>query len=651
MGLRLLPLGAGQDVGRSCVLLTIANKTIMFDCGMHMGYNDSRRFPDFSYLSRSLNFDGVLDAVVISHFHLDHCGALPYFTEKCGSGYSGPIYMTYPTRAIAPLLLEDMRKVAVERKGETDFFTQDDIRRCMKKVIPVDLGQRIVLSCGVELTAYYAGHVLGAAMFHAKYGAESVVYTGDYNMTPDRHLGSAWLPPLRPDLLITETTYATFTRSSKRGRERSFLHTIHQAVAKGGKVLIPVFALGRAQELCILVEDYWSRTESVQKVPIYFSAGLTERANEYYKLFISWTSEKIKKTFVDRNMFDFRHIKPFDMKLADEPGPCVLFASPGMLHAGTSLEVFKKWCWSPLNTVILPGYCVAGTVGAKVLSGEKTIQIDRYTKVEVKMAVKNLSFSAHADQPGIMRLIRMCEPRNVMLVHGESGKMKVLAEKVEKEIAIPVFWPANGEGIDVATRGLAEIIVDRGVLGKRAAIDDRSDSINAMKRTSNDDINEVRPPEPQPFRGRLHLPANVSDASSTQPIPEILPLSPSKPEPKTFTLRKRFFPVAYLPSFVSTKPSDHDTTAVTILSSLFSSLVTELTNALPDMLILSRITEKDLWVGVTHPGDADGFNCLVEVRPGPYPHSYIEVKWGEEALRSPSKVVDRLTATLNVIVK
>ncbi|KAI8994350.1 beta-lactamase-like protein [Gaertneriomyces semiglobifer] len=501
MGLRLLPLGAGQDVGRSCVLLTIANKTIMFDCGMHMGYNDSRRFPDFSYLSRSLNFDGVLDAVVISHFHLDHCGALPYFTEKCGSGYSGPIYMTYPTRAIAPLLLEDMRKVAVERKGETDFFTQDDIRRCMKKVVPVDLGQRIVLSCGVELTAYYAGHVLGAAMFHAKYGAESVVYTGDYNMTPDRHLGSAWLPPLRPDLLITETT----------GRERSFLHTIHQAVAKGGKVLIPVFALGRAQELCILVEDYWSRTESVQKVPIYFSAGLTERANE-----------KNQKTFVDRNMFDFRHIKPFDMKLADEPGPCVLFASPGV----------QKWCWSPLNTVILPGYCVAGTVGAKVLSGEKTIQIDRYTKVEVKMAVKNLSFSAHADQPGIMRLIRMCEPRNVMLVHGESGKMKVLAEKVEKEITIPVFWPANGEGIDVGTRGLAEFIVDRGVLGKRAAI-----------------------------------------------------------------------------------------------------------------------TEKDLWVGVTHPGDADGSNCLVEVRPGPYPHSYIEVKWGEEALRSPSKVVDRLTATLNVIVK
>jgi integrator complex subunit 11 len=164
--------GAGQDVGRSCIILTIGGKNIMLDCGMHMGYNDVRRFPDFKFISSGRATD-VIDAVLISHFHLDHCGALPYFSEVIGCvhvfgtftlfwpapygmlsqapwhityggrslymvynqcRYDGPIFMTHPTKAICPVLLEDYRKITVERKGETDFFTRDDIKNCMKKV-------------------------------------------------------------------------------------------------------------------------------------------------------------------------------------------------------------------------------------------------------------------------------------------------------------------------------------------------------------------------------------------------------------------------------------------------------------------------------------------------------------------------------------
>ncbi|RKO87534.1 beta-lactamase-like protein, partial [Blyttiomyces helicus] len=448
-GITVVPLGAGQDVGRSCVLVTVGGKTIMFDCGMHMGYSDHRRFPDFSYISKSKDYTAMLDCIIISHFHLDHCGALPYFTEMCG--YSGPIYMTYPTKAICPILLEDMRKVAVERKGDTNFFTSDDIKNCMKKVVPVDLHQTLWVDDELEIKAYYAGHVLGAAMFHIRVGTESVVYTGDYNMTPDRHLGAAWIDRCRPDLLITETTYATMIRDSKRARERDFLKKVHDCVLEGGKVLIPVFALGRAQELCILIESYWERMGL--DIPIFFSAGLTERANEYYKLFIGWTNEKIRKTFVDRNMFDFAHIQAFDRSKASDPGPMVLFASPGMLHAGTSLDVFKKWCGNGKNMVILPGYCVAGTVGAKVLAGEKQIKIDSFTTVDVRMQVKNLSFSAHADAKGIMQLVRMCEPRNVMLVHGEAHKMAFLARRIKKELGIATTYPANGETVAIKTPG------------------------------------------------------------------------------------------------------------------------------------------------------------------------------------------------------
>ena len=155
----------------------------------------------------------------------------------------------------------------------------------------------------LKVTAYYAGHILGACMFYVESNGESVVYTGDYNMTADRHLGAAWIDKLRPDLCITETTYATTIRDSKRSREREFLKTVQETLEGGGKVLIPVFALGRAQELCILLETYWARTNL--KYPIYFSGGLTERANFYYRLFINWTNEKIKKTFIRKNMFNF----------------------------------------------------------------------------------------------------------------------------------------------------------------------------------------------------------------------------------------------------------------------------------------------------------------------------------------------------------
>ncbi|CAG8444649.1 4851_t:CDS:2 [Funneliformis mosseae] len=424
-------------------------KNIMFDCGMHMGYNDDRRFPDFSYISKTNRFTEQLDCIIVSHFHLDHCGALPYFTEMCG--YEGPIYMTHPTKAICPILLEDYRKITVERKGETNFFTSQMIKNCMKKVTAVNLHQTIKVNGDddLEIKPFYAGHVLGAAMFYVRVGSQSVVYTGDYNMTPDRHLGAAWIDKVRPNLLITESTYATTIRDSKRTRERDFLKKVHDCVSQGGKVLIPVFALGRAQELCILIETYWERNNL--NVPVYFSAGMTEKANDYYKLFINWTNEKIKNTFVQRNMFDFKHIKPWDRQYMDLPGPAVLFATPGMLHIGTSLEVFKKWAPHPENMVIMPGYCVAGTVGAKVLNGDKEIYIDAYNKITVNIQVKNLSFSAHADAKGILQLIKQCDPRNVMLVHGEKAKMEFLQEKIKRECKIPCFSPANGETLIINT--------------------------------------------------------------------------------------------------------------------------------------------------------------------------------------------------------
>uniref|UniRef100_A0A8C1VJN0 Integrator complex subunit 11 n=1 Tax=Cyprinus carpio TaxID=7962 RepID=A0A8C1VJN0_CYPCA len=432
--IKVTPLGKRFDVGRSCILVSIGGKNIMLDCGMHMGYNDDRRFPDFSYVTQNGRLTEFLDCVIISHFHLDHCGALPYMSEMVG--YDGPIYMTHPTKAICPILLEDFRKITVDKKGETNFFTSQMIKDCMKKVVPLNLHQTVQVDEELEIKAYYAGHVLGAAMFQIKVGSESVVYTGDYNMTPDRHLGAAWIDKCRPDILISESTYATTIRDSKRCRERDFLKKVHETVERGGKVLIPVFALGRAQELCILLETFWERMNL--KAPIYFSTGLTEKANHYYKLFITWTNQKIRKTFVQRNMFEFKHIKAFDRSYADNPGPMVVFATPGMLHAGQSLQIFKKWAGNEKNMLIMPGYCVQGTVGHKILNGQKKLEMEgRATVITV-----------------YFRVFVRCS----------------LCADVSPHAGISCYMPANGETTTVVTNPSVPVDISLNLLKREMAL-------------------------------------------------------------------------------------------------------------------------------------------------------------------------------------
>ncbi|CAI9096772.1 OLC1v1032985C1 [Oldenlandia corymbosa var. corymbosa] len=355
--------------------------------------------------------------------------------------------MTYPTKALAPLMLEDYYRVMVERKGEEEVFSTQHIMDCLKKVTAIDLKQTVQVDGDLQIRPYYAGHVLGAAMFYAKVGDAAIVYTGDYNMTADRHLGAAQIDKLQLDLVITESTYATTLRDSKYVREREFLKVVHNCVAGGGKVLIPSFALGRAQELCMLLDDYWERMNL--KIPIYFSSALTIQANKYYKTFISWTSQKVKDSYATRNPFDFKHVHKFERSLINAPGPCVLFATPGMISGGFSLEVFKQWAPNEGNLITLPGYCVAGTIGHRLMSAKTPTQvsIDQNTRIDVRCQIHQLSFSPHTDAKGIMDLIRFLCPKHVMLVHGEKPKMESLKARIVDEYKIPCCAPANNESV------------------------------------------------------------------------------------------------------------------------------------------------------------------------------------------------------------
>ncbi|KAJ3350961.1 Integrator complex subunit 11 [Allomyces javanicus] len=481
------PLGAGQDVGRSCILVSFATgRTVMLDCGMHMGYTDERQFPDFKHLTRALRIDDAVDAVLISHFHLDHCGALPYLTERVG--YAGPVVMSPPTKAICPLLLKDSQKLMSAKLAVPDA----DVARCLARATTINVHQTIHLYPDLSVKAYYAGHVLGAVMFLVTSGSQSVLYTGDYNMTPDRHLGSAWLDACHPDVVITEATYATTIRASRRARERDFLRKVSDTLKRGGKVLIPAFAVGRAHELAILMEAFLDRM--AWRHPMYVTGGLTDKSLVYFRQYVHWTNEKLRHMVMhnDRNPFHFKHLKALrtnhDLKLLEADGPMVVFASPGMLHSGLSLEILKKWARDARNMVILPGYCSPGTVGAQLLalppSGARVLHVPATdmrkssggwtagtlppvdpalladaapapagtVPIECHIRVENLSFSAHADAKGILALVETAKPRHVVLVHGERRKLVDLQRVMSAALPVHVHVPANKERIRLATR-------------------------------------------------------------------------------------------------------------------------------------------------------------------------------------------------------
>ena len=488
MDIKIFPLGAGQEVGRSCLIITINGYKIMLDCGVHMGYNDERKFPEFQRLlkkfKKSLNneekdasnnsnindrynstnnntnnisnnntykfvdpknakdYTNIVDLLIISHFHLDHCGALPFFTELLG--YKGPILCSQPTKAILPVTLEDFRKVMSEYKGQISILRPEQIKNCVAKIQTIEINETRVFNKDIKVTCFYAGHVLGACMFLIDVNGNRVTYTGDCNTIIDRHLSGAYMPKIYPDVLMTETTYGDKVRETKRIREREFLKKIEETLSKGGKVLIPIFALGRAQELCILIDTYWKRTNN--KAPIYFIGPMAQKVNFYYKLFQNWMNPAVKSIFTQRNVFDFKFVQQSDKSLMGVEVPMVIFATPGMLHGGFSLNMFKKIAPEAKNCVIIPGYCSPGTVGNRILNGEKKIEIDG-ENIDVRCEVYYMSFSAHADQKGLLQLINNISPKNLMLIHGDFEAMKKFKETCQSQIPAKIIMPENKENV------------------------------------------------------------------------------------------------------------------------------------------------------------------------------------------------------------
>ncbi|XP_023209638.1 cleavage and polyadenylation specificity factor subunit 3 [Centruroides vittatus] len=445
------PLGAGQEVGRSCIIMEFKGKKIMLDCGIHPGLSGMDALPFVDWIEAD-----EIDLLLISHFHLDHCGALPWFLQK--TTFRGRCFMTHATKAIYRWLLADYIKVS-NIGTEQMLYTESDLEASMEKIELVNFHEEKSVN-GIKFWCYNAGHVLGAAMFMIEIAGVKVLYTGDFSCQEDRHLPAAEIPTVHPDVLIVESTYGTHIHEKREEREARFTGLVHDIVNRGGRCLIPVFALGRAQELLLILDEYWSNHPELHDIPIYYASSLAKKCMAVYQTYVNAMNDRIRHQIAINNPFVFKHI--CNLKSIDhfeDVGPCVVMASPGMMQSGLSRELFESWCIDAKNGVIIAGYCVEGTLAKHILTEPEEITTMNGQKLLLKMSVDYISFSAHTDYQQTSEFIRMLKPPHIVLVHGEQNEMNRLKAAIireyedDNETQVEVHNPRNTQSVELYFRG------------------------------------------------------------------------------------------------------------------------------------------------------------------------------------------------------
>lgn len=423
--MQIMPIGGGNEVGRSCCILKFMGKTVMFDCGVRPAYSGLASLPWFDVLDTN-----EIDLVLITHYHLDHAAGLPYLMEKTQYDCKR-VFMTQPTRAIYKALLSDYVRVSRHASGEQSLYSEEDVHNSLKRIEVVDYHAEVNVD-GIKFRPFYAAHVLGGAMFMVEIAGVRVLYTGDYSREEDRHLKAAEIPPYRPDVLIVESTYGTSEHEGRRMREKRFTDRVAGIVRGGGRALLPVFAMGRAQELLLILDEYWEANKELQKIPIYYASALAAKCMPVYQTYINMMNDSVRAKFEVSNPFNFKHVQNVaDIKNFVDRGPCVFMASPGMLQSGFSRELFERWCPHEKNGVIITGFAVEGTL-AKKLTGNSGI----FTRLDGRQAriacsVDNIAFSAHADFKETRSFVADTKPTHCVLVHGEKRNMAKLRDALD----------------------------------------------------------------------------------------------------------------------------------------------------------------------------------------------------------------------------
>ncbi|HTY43862.1 MAG TPA: beta-CASP ribonuclease aCPSF1 [Patescibacteria group bacterium] len=435
---RLTFLGGARQVGRSGILLQTPKSKILMDCGIDVAAQGEDKFPIFNIPEFDIN---QLDAVIISHAHLDHVGLLPYLFKM---GYKGPVYMTAPTRDIAALIALDFIGVAY-KQAATPLFDSSDIKEMVKHSICLNYGEVTDVTPDIRLTFYNSGHVLGGAMVHINVGngLHNLVYAGDFKYTRTRLLDPAIAIFPRVETVITESTYGAKTDvfPSRQELEEEFIKTIKKVIDRDGKVLIPELGLGRAQESMLILEDAM-KSGKLKKVPIYID-GMIWDINAIHTAYPDFLGSRVRSDiFQDNNPFVsdiFSRVgSSQERKNVIEGGSCIVLATSGMLVGGASVEYFREFAGNKNNAIVFVCYQGIGSLGRQVQDGLKDIRMmvdGKEENVKINFEVYTLSgLSAHAGRNELISFFNNMKPKpkRIIIDHGEVSKSLDLAAALYK---------------------------------------------------------------------------------------------------------------------------------------------------------------------------------------------------------------------------
>jgi KH/beta-lactamase-domain protein len=454
--IRISFLGGGRQVGRSCLFLQTPESRVLIDCGINVA-SESSAYPMLEAPEFNIQ---ELDAVIVTHSHVDHSGFVPWLFKM---GYRGPVYCTAPTRDVMSLLQLDMIKIARAERKEP-LYTSDDVKEMVKHTICLDYEEVTDVTPDIRLTLYNSGHILGAAMAHLHIGngLHNLLYTGDLKFGRTMLLEAAATRFPRLETLIVEATYGgkQNVMPSEREQTEELKKIIKETIARNGKVLMPVLGSGRAQEVMVMIESM-VRSGELDEVPVYID-GMVWDITAIHTAYPEFMNSNVRKLIFhkDQNPFlspIFRRVGSHKerMELIENKGPCVILATSGMLVGGPSVEYLKHLADNPKNSLVFSCYQGEGSLGRRVQGGEREIMFKnggpRPEVCEIKMDVHRIEITNHSDRRQLMAFAMKCQPKpkKVIVNHGEDIRCLDLASSIHKQLRIETIAPRNLEAIRV----------------------------------------------------------------------------------------------------------------------------------------------------------------------------------------------------------